>query len=99
MSAYVISPDALNDLQDIWDFIAADNVRAADKLQDEFFEAFDELARRPGVGHTRHDLTKREVRFWPLGSYLIVYREIPDRIQIVAIFHGARDIPTEIAGR
>jgi plasmid stabilization system protein ParE len=99
MSAYVISPSALEDLQEIWDFIAADNVHAADQLQDEFFEAFDELSRRPGIGHARQDLTNRQVRFWPVGSYLIVYREIPGRIQIVAIFHGARDIPKEIAGR
>ena len=52
MFAYVLSPEALQDLQDIWDFIAADNVTAADKLEDEFFEAFGRLAQRPGLGHT-----------------------------------------------
>jgi plasmid stabilization system protein ParE len=40
MFAYVLSPDALQDLQDIWDFVALDNVNAADRLEHEFFEAF-----------------------------------------------------------
>lgn len=53
MSAYVLSPDALQDLQDIWDFVALDNANAADHLEDEFFNAFEKLARRPRMGHTR----------------------------------------------
>jgi plasmid stabilization system protein ParE len=79
MAAYVLSPDALEDLQAIWDYIAMDNITAADKLEDEFFEAFERLARRHRMGHTRSDLTQRDVRFWPVGSYLIVYRSIPHR--------------------
>jgi plasmid stabilization system protein ParE len=95
MFPYVLSPDALQDLQDIWDFIAADNISAADKLKEEFFETFEMLAKRPRMGHTRVDLTERLVRFWPVGSYLIVYRRIQASIQIVAVLHGARDV-TEI---
>jgi plasmid stabilization system protein ParE len=98
MFAYVLSPEALQDLQDIWDFIAADNVTAADKLEDEFFEAFGRLAQRPGLGHTRSDLTERDVRFWPVGSYLIVYRDVPTSLQIVGVLHGARDV-TELIRR
>ncbi len=51
MFPFVLSPEALQDLQDIWDFIAADNVKAADKLEDEFFEAFERLTQHPGMGH------------------------------------------------
>ncbi|MGB8010774.1 MAG: type II toxin-antitoxin system RelE/ParE family toxin, partial [Terriglobales bacterium] len=69
MSAYVLSPNALQDLQDIWDFVAIDNASAADQLEDEFFSAFEKLARQPRMGHTRLDLTERDVRFWPAGSY------------------------------
>jgi plasmid stabilization system protein ParE len=93
MSAYVLSPEALQDLQDAWDFVAFDNVNAADKLLDEFFNVFEKLARQPGMGHTRPDLTARDVRFWPTGSYLIVYRQLPTTLQIVGILHGARDVP------
>jgi plasmid stabilization system protein ParE len=44
MAADVLSPEALQDLQSIWDFIAADDVNAADKFQDDLFNAFDRLA-------------------------------------------------------
>lgn len=95
----MLSPEALQDLQDIWDFIAADNVSAADKLEDEFFETFDGLAQRPGMGHTRSDVTERDVRFWPVGSYLVVYSSMSVPLQIVAVLHGARDIPAVIRRR
>jgi len=99
MSAYVLSAEVLQDLQGIWDFIASDNATAADKLEDEFFEAFEELVQRPRMGHTRSDLSERDVRFWPVGSYLIVYRSTPTALQIVAVLHGARDIAEVIRKR
>ncbi|MFZ1007901.1 MAG: type II toxin-antitoxin system RelE/ParE family toxin [Candidatus Sulfotelmatobacter sp.] len=99
MLPYVLSPDAFQDLQDVWDFIASDNVPAADKLENEFFEVFEMLAERPRMGHTRSDLAERDVRFWPVGSYLIVYRSIPNALQIVAVLHGARDVAEVIRRR
>jgi plasmid stabilization system protein ParE len=98
MFPYVLSPDALRDLQDIWDFIAADNVPAAEKLEDEFFDAFEMLAKRPQMGHARPDLTERDARFWPVGQYLIVYRSLQP-LQIVAVLHGARDVVEVIRNR
>ena len=94
MPKYTLSPKALNHIQNIWDFIAADN--AADRIVDELFAAFERLAEWPGIGHTRSDLTQVDVRFWTVRSYLIVYREKPLPVQIVAILHGARDIPSII---
>jgi plasmid stabilization system protein ParE len=44
MDAYLLSPEALDALQLIWDFIAADSVGAADKVLDEFFDTFEKLA-------------------------------------------------------
>jgi putative addiction module CopG family antidote len=37
MFAFVLSPEALQDLQDIWDFIAADNATAAALPLELFF--------------------------------------------------------------
>jgi plasmid stabilization system protein ParE len=99
MPAYALSPDALKDLQYVWEFIASDNAAAADKLDNDLFEAFALLAERPGIGHTRSDLTERDVRFWPVGSYLVVYRSLPTTLQIVAVLHGARDVTEVIRKR
>lgn len=99
MADYLLSPEALEDLRNIRDFIAADNTQAADKLLDQFFEVFENLAKWPRQGHARADVTNRDVRFWPVGDYLVVYRENPKPLQIVAILHGARDVPKVIMNR
>lgn len=99
MSAYVLSPEALQDLQGVWDFIATDSANAADKFLDELFDAFEKLAEWPRQGHVRTDLTERDVLFWPVGSYLVVYRADRKPLEIVAILHGARDIPTVMRER
>jgi len=99
MAEYLVSPQALEDLQSIWGFIALDSPIGADKVLEELFAAFEKLAEWPGQGHTRSDLTDREVRFWPVGSHLIVYRGDLAPLQIVAVLHGARDIPTVMRNR
>jgi len=48
MPNYLLSPEALDDLQNIWDYIAADNVEAADRVIEELFEAF--VQSRPMAG-------------------------------------------------
>jgi len=63
MEPYVLAPEALQDLQDIWEFIALDNPEAASALQEDFFAAFEGLAAMPGKGHKREDLTDQAVRF------------------------------------
>ena len=99
MSVYELSPAALDDLNFIQDFIAVDNTEAAEQLIDKSFEAFEHLAAWPKTGHARADLTSKSVRFWPVGGYLVVYREYSNGIQIVAVLHGARDVPSVLDAR
>jgi toxin ParE1/3/4 len=94
MSAYVLSRDADADLNQIWEFIAQDNIEAADRWIEKLFDAFESLARTPGMGHLRRDLTTHAVLFWPVGAYLIVYRVQPEQIEIVAVTQGGRDVPS-----
>jgi plasmid stabilization system protein ParE len=52
------------------------------------------------MGHRREDLTAYLVLFWPVGSYLIVYRADEHRpIEIVAVTQGSRDIPAFLCRR
>jgi plasmid stabilization system protein ParE len=94
MSGYSLSEAAEFDLDDIWEYIAKDSVDAADRWIGKLFEAFEALARNPGMGHTREDLTAFPVLFWPVGRYLIIYRRREESIEVVAVTQGARDIPT-----
>jgi antitoxin ParD1/3/4/toxin ParE1/3/4 len=93
MTAYILAPEALQDLQDIWDYIAKENLDAADRLIDTLFAAFEQLAALPGLGHRREDLTNQPLRFWTVEAYLVIYRAERPPIEIVAVTRGGRDIP------
>jgi len=95
MSEYQFTPEALQDLLDIWNFIAADNIEAADRVEAAIFQACGLLGKSPSVGMTRRDLTSLPVRFWvvhPYPNYLIVYDPAKTPLQIIRILHGARDL-------
>ena len=51
MSDYRLSPQAFRDIDEIWEFIAEDNLDAADRIRDEIFAACERLAEIPGMGH------------------------------------------------
>lgn len=91
-----LTTEALQDLAAIWEFVADNNSRAADRLIDNLFRACEGLNRWPAKGHFRRDVYPN-VRFWPVGSYLIVYRDKP--FSVIAILHGARDIRSILKSR
>jgi plasmid stabilization system protein ParE len=99
VSGYVLSADADFDLDEIWEYIAADNLDAADRWIEKLFDAFDALGQAPGLGHRREDLTPYPVLFWPVGAYLIIYRADRRPIEIVAVTQGSRDIPAFLSRR
>ena len=94
MKRYVLGTAAELDLDEIWEYIARDSIKAADRWIEKLFDAFEAIARNPRIGHKREDLTLFPVLFWPVGSYLIVYRVKSKRAEIVGVTHGARDIPS-----
>jgi plasmid stabilization system protein ParE len=99
MKKYVLSAAAELDLEAIWDYIAAENIEAADQWIGKLFDAFETLEKSPGIGHMREDLTSFPVRFWPVGAYLILYRLHSERVEIVGVTQGARDIPAFLRRR
>ena len=99
MSGYVLSTDADFDLDEIWEYIAADNIEAADRWIAKLFDAFEALGHTPGMGHTREDLTPVAVLFWPVGSYLVIYRGDRRPIEVVAVTQGSRAIPAFLRRR
>jgi plasmid stabilization system protein ParE len=82
---------AISDLQSIWDFVSEDSFDAADRLLEDFYTAFQQLSEMPGMGHKREDLTTRNVLFWPVHSYLVIY-SASQPMRIVRVLHGKRDV-------
>jgi toxin ParE1/3/4 len=99
VSGYILSADADFDLDEIWEFIAADDIDAADHWIENLFNAFESLGQTPGMGHRRDDLTSYPVLFWPVGAYLIIDRAERRPIEIVAVTQGSRDIPAFLSRR
>jgi plasmid stabilization system protein ParE len=99
MSSYVLGTGAEQDTDEIWEYIAEDNIDAADRWIGKLFDAFENLSRNPGIGHKRDDLTSQPVLFWPQDAYLILYRKQIGFIEIVAITQGAGDIPSFLRQR
>ena len=93
MTKWELSPEARDDLQDIWVYIALDNPEAADRLEEDIYAACERLAANPRLGHKRKDLTDEPVLFWPVrGRYLVVYHQAVRPLLIARILHGARDV-------
>jgi hypothetical protein len=66
VSGYVLSGDSDFDLGEIWEYISADNIEAADRWIGKLFDAFEAIGKTPGLGHRREDLTAYPVLFWPV---------------------------------
>jgi plasmid stabilization system protein ParE len=93
VSGYVLGAAVEFDLEEIWEYIAADNIDAADGWIGKLIDAFEALGQTPRMGHRREDLTRYPVLFWPVGTYLLIYRDERPPIEIVAVTQGSRDIP------
>jgi plasmid stabilization system protein ParE len=90
MITYDFHPEVRRDLDEIWDFIGADNPEAADRLIAEIIDAIDALVPFPRVGHRRSDLTGRPLRFISVREYLIAYAPEEKPLWVVAVMHGRR---------
>lgn len=93
MLKILTSPEAENDLDEIWWYIAQDNPDSADKLIDEIEETGRKLARFTNMGRNRDELNPG-LKSFPVGMYLIFYMPISGGIQIVRVLHGMMDIDT-----
>jgi toxin ParE1/3/4 len=93
--SFRLAPEAAADIRQIWKYIADDNASAAKRFRLKILAACQQLGTNSGLGHTREDLAEdRPLLFWPVGSYLIIYRLQTGRpIEVVAVTHGGRDIP------
>ncbi|HEX4129245.1 MAG TPA: type II toxin-antitoxin system RelE/ParE family toxin [Pirellulales bacterium] len=86
----VFSPRAANDLDEIFIYVAADNLSAASRLIQMLEEACMLFGEHPAIGQRRTEFSG-EIRSFSRGSYVIFYRVTADRVEIVRILHGARD--------
>jgi plasmid stabilization system protein ParE len=94
-AAFQFTPQATEDLDLIWWFIAKDNRDAADRVELEIVATCRRLAKHPLMGTKRQDVTPLPVRFWTVPkfpNYVIIYRPETVPLQVIAILHAKRDL-------
>ena len=91
MSGFVLHPEACTDLDEIWEYIAADNLDAADRVREEIYAAIASLVSFPHRGHARPDLCLRHLRFQSVRPYLIAYAPDEKPLLVIAVLHGRRN--------
>jgi toxin ParE1/3/4 len=89
MGRYFLSSRADADMLMVWEYIAQDSINTADRMIDQFTEAFERIAQFPESGE-RYEYPKGELRRVVVSPYLIFYRVTGDEVQVLRVLHSAR---------
>jgi toxin ParE1/3/4 len=89
--SYRLSPQAELELEEIGDHIAEDSPANAERFIERLTRKFVALGRNPRIGRARPEL-RPDLRSFPFGAYLILYRAIDDGVEIVRVVHAARNL-------
>ena len=84
----VWTPEAQQDRAEVWDYIAADNPRAAARMDQLFSNAAARLATHPKRGRVGKIPGTRELI--PHKSYRLVYEIEEETVWVLALVHTAR---------
>lgn len=86
-----VSPEAENDLLDIWLHIAKDQPLNADRYLDKLLEKAQKLSEFPDLGRARPELGDG-VKSFPVDRYNLYYRVDSTNLTLVRVLLGSRDI-------
>jgi toxin ParE1/3/4 len=90
--SYVLSDEADQDIEDIFDFSAYKfSVEQAIIYLENLEQTFKKLVDYPEMGVSRNEL-KVGLYSLPMQSHIIFYRIVEDRIRIVRVLHHSRDV-------
>lgn len=85
---------AINDLGDIGDYIAENSEKYAKLTVKKLLERPDILKTFPQAGRIVPEKNDKNVRELVEGNYRIIYEIISaDQINILTVYHSARDLP------
>jgi toxin ParE1/3/4 len=88
-------PLAAEDVLDIWEHIASDSLRTADKVVDRFEEIFAMLSSHPDMGRARPELGDG-LKSFPDGRFVIFYRHNPRILDIVRVVAAAQKLSPDL---
>jgi toxin ParE1/3/4 len=93
----ILRRDVPHDIEGIIAYIEQFNIDAADRFRVAVFQAIEGLASMPGKGSPKFFRRRslKGIRSWSVPGYrkfLIFYRPVEGGIDVIAVFHGARNL-------
>lgn len=92
---YISSPQAVEDIDLIWLRIARENLKAADRVAEEFYKVFELLSIFPFSGSVKPEFTNKPYRWFPVKGYWVAYTP-SSPIKVARVINSYRDIPSQI---
>ena len=93
MSRYLINILASQDLNQIADYFAEQNIEAGERFFQEFNRKCEQLVAFPNSGQS-YAAIREGLRGMPLFGYILFYRVLEDGIEILRVVSGRRDLPS-----
>jgi toxin ParE1/3/4 len=93
MGRLTITAHARTDLEEIHSHIAKDNPEAARRFVQKLRDKARQLSETPGMGRSRAEDLRPSLFSFPVGDYILFYREQAGGIVLVRVIHGSRDLP------
>lgn len=90
------TPEAIQDRNDIYEFIEADNPAAALALDELLAEKAGRLVDHPGLGKPGRAPGTRELVAHQ--NYILVYDTVGDLVRVLRVLHAARQWPPSRLG-
>ena len=87
------TPLAADKLDKIYEFIAGDNISAANKMVNRIIKKVDSLSINPQRGRMVPEVNRKEVREIFEGEYRIIYRIENDKVYILSIRNFKQLLP------
>ena len=91
MNSYSFADRAVQDLEEICDYIAQNNSKAASQLFDAIRQKCKLVAEFPGMGKS-YDRLSRGLRGFTVDDYIVFYYPKADGIDIARVINGYRDL-------
>ena len=91
MDQYIISTEAIRDMEQILDYLANTNINAGEKFLEEFSKKCRYLTQFPLMGRSYREI-RPYLRGLPMKNYIIFYRLTEQGLEIMPVIKGERDL-------
>jgi plasmid stabilization system protein ParE len=88
---------AIEHLDGIYAFIAKDSPKYAQRVIDRITEKANNIAVLPHAAGIVPEYSQPDIREVFLFSYRIIYRLLSEQIDVLAVVHGAKPLPEDVA--